>query len=141
MISRIGARLRWMRRKLSRTHWAARLFDIPLPQGHAPQRGLIMIQIDGLARSQFERAVRQNQLPFLSRSLKRGRFHLHSFYSGVPSTTPAVQGELFYGVRAAVPAFQFLHRKTGDVFRMYEANASQVIEKELAGRGGPPARR
>ena len=127
-----------MRRKLSRTHWAARLFDIPLPQGHAPQRGLIMIQIDGLARSQFERAVRQNQLPFLSRSLKRGRFHLHSFYSGVPSTTPAVQGELFYGVRAAVPAFQFLHRKTGDVFRMYEANASQVIEKELAGRGGAP---
>ena len=46
-----------MRRKLSRTHWAAQLFGIPLPKGHTSEQGLILIQIDGLARSQLEKAA------------------------------------------------------------------------------------
>jgi LysM repeat protein len=127
-----------MRRKLSRTHWAARLLGVPVPHGHNEAPGLIMIQIDGLSRPQFEKALAAGNLPHLARSLKRGQFHLHSFYSGVPSTTPAVQGELFYGVRAAVPAFQFLHRESGEVFRMYDAKSSEVIEKGLDERGGEP---
>lgn len=130
--------MRWLRRKLSRTHWAARLSGVPLPVGHADQPGLIMIQIDGLSRPQFEKALRQNRLPFIARSLKKHRFHLHSFYSGVPSTTPSVQGELFYGVRAIVPAFQFLHRESGEVFRMYDAKASEVTERKLEEKGGKP---
>ncbi|RYD31536.1 MAG: hypothetical protein EOP87_14530, partial [Verrucomicrobiaceae bacterium] len=127
-----------MRRKLSRTHWAARLLGVSVPKGHNPSPGLIMIQIDGLSRPQFEKALANRNLPHLARVLKRQQFHLHSFYSGVPSTTPAVQGELFYGVRAAVPAFQFLHRESGEVFRMYEAKSSEVIENKLREKGGKP---
>ncbi|MBX3741568.1 MAG: endonuclease/exonuclease/phosphatase family protein [Akkermansiaceae bacterium] len=126
-----------MRRKLSRTHWAARLLGVSVPKGHNPSPGLIMIQIDGLSRPQFEKALANKNLPHIARTLRRRQFHLHSFYSGVPSTTPAVQGELFYGVRAAVPAFQFLHRASGDVFRMYDAKSSEVIEDMLREKGGP----
>ncbi len=127
-----------MRRRLSRTHWAARLSGVPLPVGHNPEPGLIMIQIDGLSRPQFEKALADRNLPHIARAMRRHQFHLHSFYSGVPSTTPAVQGELFYGVRAAVPAFQFLHRATGEVFRMYDAKSSEVIEGMLTEKGGTP---
>jgi len=127
-----------MRRKLSRTHWAAHLFGMPPAKGHNETPGLIMIQIDGLSRPQFERALANKNLPYLARTLRKHQFHLHSFYSGVPSTTPAVQGELFYGVRAAVPAFQFLHRESGEVFRMYDAKSSAAIERILAEKGGTP---
>ncbi|MCW1923094.1 endonuclease/exonuclease/phosphatase family protein [Luteolibacter arcticus] len=109
-----------------------------LPVGEAEHPGLIILQIDGLSRSQFEYAIEKGNLPFLSKLMRRGHFTLESFYSGVPSTTPAVQGEIFYGVRAAVPGFQFLHRESGKVMRMYEAESAAAIEAELRERGEQP---
>ncbi|HVJ44759.1 MAG TPA: endonuclease/exonuclease/phosphatase family protein [Luteolibacter sp.] len=132
------SRLRWMRRKVSRVRWFARLFGIPLPKGHDEQPGIILIQIDGLSRTQFDRAVKRGRLPFLARAVKKGRFHELSFYSGIPSTTPAVQGEIFYGVKAAVPAFEFLDRKSRKMFRMFDADAAKTVEEELARKGGAP---
>ncbi|HEY1122420.1 MAG TPA: endonuclease, partial [Haloferula sp.] len=108
------------------------------PSGEAEHPGLIILQIDGLSRSQFERAIESGKLPFLAKLLHRKHFSLESFYSGVPSTTPAVQGEIFYGVRAAVPGFQFLHRASGRVMRMYEAESAAVIEDDLRRRGEKP---
>lgn len=131
MISSIAIRLRWLRRKVSRTHWAALLLGVKRPIGETDEPGLILIQIDGLARVQLERAIQQGRMPFLAKLIRRGHFSLENFYSGIPSTTPAVQGEIFYGVRAAVPAFQFLHRKTGKVLKMFEGDAAAQIEAEL----------
>ncbi len=131
MISRAAVGLRWLRWKLGRTHWAARLLGIRTPAGEAENDGLIMLQIDGLSRTQFERALEAGNMPFLQRLIDRQHFALETFYSGVPSTTPAVQGEIFFGARAAVPAFQFLRRRTGKVLRMYEAEAAEEIESHL----------
>lgn len=131
MISRIGVRLRWLRRKTGRTHWAASLLGIQSPEGESDLPGLIILQIDGLSRTQLEHALQTGSMPFLASLIRRRHFTLETFYSGVPSTTPAVQGEIFFGVRAAVPSFQFLHRKTGQVFRMYESGAAEEIAREL----------
>lgn len=137
MISSIAVGWRWLRRKVNRTHWAARLLGISPPRDETDQPGLLLIQIDGLSRKQMERALEAGNLPYLSRLIRRGHFSLETFYSGVPSTTPAVQGEIFYGVRAAVPAFQFLHRTSGTVMRMFEPDAAEMIEHELAARAKP----
>jgi endonuclease/exonuclease/phosphatase family metal-dependent hydrolase len=138
LISSISVRLRWLRRKISRTHWAASLLGVKRPAGETEEPGLILIQIDGLSRSQLEAAVSRGRMPFLARLIKRGHFSLENFYSGIPSTTPAVQAEIFYGVRTAVPAFQFLHRRSGKVMRMYEAESAAEIEKELRERCPDP---
>lgn len=97
-----------------------------------------MVQIDGLSRTEFERALGNGRLPFLARLIRRGHFTLESFYSGLPSTTPAVQGEIFFGVRTAVPSFEFLRRKSGKVFRMYESTAAAEIQAELEKRCPDP---
>lgn len=131
MISRVVVRWRWLRRSLSRTHWVARLLGIRPPRGEARHPGLILIQIDGLSRMQLERALLNGRLPFLSRLIYRKHFTLETFYSGVPSTTPAVQAELFFGVKAAVPAFHFIRRKDGREFRMYEASSAALVEDDL----------
>jgi endonuclease/exonuclease/phosphatase family metal-dependent hydrolase len=127
-----------MRRKLSRVRWFAILSGIQLPKGHEEQPGIILIQIDGLARTQLNRALESGQLPFLNHSIRKGRYLPLDFYSGIPSTTPAVQAEIFYGVKAAVPAFEFLHRESGKVFRMFDAEASKTVEDEIMAKGGPP---
>jgi endonuclease/exonuclease/phosphatase family metal-dependent hydrolase len=120
-----------LRRKFNRTYWVARLLGIRSPAGEADLPGLIILQIDGLSRTEMERALESGKLPFLARLIRQGHFTLESFFSGVPSSTPAVQGEIFFGVRLAVPSFEFLHRKTGSVFRMNEAEAAAEIEATL----------
>jgi len=77
-------------------------------------------------------------MPYLSRLLRQRHFSLESFYSGVPSTTPAVQGEIFYGVKAVVPSFEFLDHRTGRMFRMYEAESADEIEGRMVADGAEP---
>ena len=138
MISRIGVRIRELRRKLSRSHLASHLLGRTMPEGEAERPGPIMLQIDGLSRRQLERALRKGNMPFLARLMRKRHFELETFYSGVPSTTPAVQAEIFYRVRQAVPAFEFYQRDSGRIVRMYEAGTAAEIEADLRKRGAMP---
>ena len=94
-----------------------------------------MIQIDGLSQPQFERALDRGELPFLRRLIRREHYQVHAHYSGLPATTPAVQAELFYGVKGAVPAFSFRDHESGRIVRMYEPDAAARIEALQAGNG------
>ena len=106
-----------IRRRLSRNEWAVRHLGLSPCQGTSEEPGLLLIQIDGLPRRQLESAMAAGRMPFLRRLRDNGRYPLHTFYSGLPSTTPAVQGELYYGIRTGVPAFSFLDRERGDHLR------------------------
>ncbi|MCA9396338.1 MAG: alkaline phosphatase family protein, partial [Candidatus Omnitrophica bacterium] len=98
-------------------------------------RGLILIQIDGLAGSVLRRAMKENRMPFISEMSKSKDRRLWTFYSGIPSNTPSVQGEIFYGIRQCVPAFQFRDRRTRKKMTMYECGNAQEIEERLQKQG------
>ncbi len=110
MFAKIEAFLRRTRRRFTHREWAARRRPAAAAADAGEKPGLLLIQIDGLSRTQLERAIDRRRMPFLHRLLKRDGCQLHSFYPGVPTTTAAVQAELYYGVRAAVPAFSFYDR-------------------------------
>jgi endonuclease/exonuclease/phosphatase family metal-dependent hydrolase len=74
-------------------------------------------------------------MPFLRRLRDHGQYPLHTFYSGLPSTTPAVQGELYYGVRAGVPAFSFLDRSIGEVGMLFDPEWARRFEEKFAAHG------
>lgn len=135
MLGRIETFLRRLRRTLSRSVWLARLLRLPVSEGAPTRPGLIMIQIDGLSQPQFERALDRGELPFLRRLIKREHYQVHSLYSGLPSTTPAVQAELFYGVKGAVPAFSFRDHESRRIVRMYEPEAAARVEALHTGHG------
>jgi endonuclease/exonuclease/phosphatase family metal-dependent hydrolase len=126
---------RWLRRWLNRPEWGVRLLRLPRSHGTAHEPGLVLIQLDGLARPQVERALRAGRLPFLRHLLRREGYRVHTHYSGLPATTPAVQGELFFGVRRAVPAFAFFDRRVGRPVEMHEPAVAARVQKELAGHG------
>ncbi len=90
-----------------------------------------MIQIDGLSRRQFEQAAENGRLPFLRSLVANQQVGLHSFYSGIPSTTPAVQAEIFFGIKTAVPSFEFMQRSSGRICRMYHPAAVAAVEEQL----------
>lgn len=123
------------RRALSRNEWAVRWLGLPRDVDVTGDRGLILIQIDGLSRCELQRALDQGELPFLQKLIQHEHYHLHSLYSGLPSSTPSVQGELFYGPSCAVPAFGFKDHRTGQLVRMFDRDAARRVQERLEEAG------
>jgi endonuclease/exonuclease/phosphatase family metal-dependent hydrolase len=132
LISNLVKLKRRLRRKFSRTRWVARLINRELSAVHSDEPGLVVLQIDGLSRKQFESALRAGKMPFLRRLIERGYFEELTFYSGLPSTTPAVQAEVMFGARTAVPAFQYLDRNSGRTVLMYDSAPARAVGQRLA---------
>ncbi len=99
------------------------------------ESGLIMIQIDGFSKSELAKALERNEMPFLKKLIKNEKYRLHALYTGLPSTTPAVQGELFYGVKQCVPSFFFYDKPSKQVFRMFDGDSVRTIEERLSKQG------
>lgn len=135
--SRLHEAWQRLRRWLSRSEWCARLLHLPRSQGTRTEPGLVLVQIDGLSRHQLEQGLRRRRLPFLRQLLVREHYRLHTLYSGLPSSTPAVQAELFYGVEQAVPAFSFLRQSTGQVVRMIDPASANDVQTGLSSQGMP----
>lgn len=128
MFAKIESFAHRIRRRLSRSEWAIRNLGLTPSEGTSEKPGLLLLQIDGLSRAQLERAVERGHMPFLRRLLQRKAYQMHSFYPGLPTTTPAVQAELYYGVRSAVPAFSFFRRSKGMVGAMYNPEWAKEFE-------------
>lgn len=131
MIDRWEASIRRWRHRMSRNAWLVRMLKMPVAPGPPEQHGLLLIQIDGLARRHLDAALEKRRMPFLQRLLRHEHYQLRTMYSGVPSTTPAVQAELFYGIRQAVPAFAFRDANTGKKVEMFAAAVALRKQREL----------
>ncbi len=138
MIGRLEVRLRWLRRAISRSEWFARLLRLPISAERAPAPGLVMLQIDGLSRHEFEKSLAAGEMRFLTRLLRDEAYRTHEHYPGVPASTAPVQGELFYGVRHGVPGFSFLEPTSGYLVRMYEPGPAARAEQRIAAAGDTP---
>jgi endonuclease/exonuclease/phosphatase family metal-dependent hydrolase len=137
MLNFIETFIRRSRRHLSRSEWLIRLLRLTRTGGKACEPGLVLVQIDGLPRRQLERAMATGHMPFLTELLRRHRYHLHSLYSGLPSSTPAMTAELLYGVKCAVPAFSFYDRAARTLHRMFEPRSAREIDRRLKDQGQP----
>lgn len=138
MLSRIDAFLRRLRRAVSRSEWLATLLRLPRSTEPPTSQGLVMVQVDGLSHTQLNHALEHGEMPFLRRLITREHYRLQRMYAGVPATTAAFQGELFYGVKAVVPGFNFLDSASGKVVRMVEPAVAAGVERELEETGEEP---
>ena len=120
---------------LNRSEWSTRLLRLNRSEQTETQPGVVLIQIDGFSMTQLKQAFANREMPFLKGLLQKKYYRLYSFYPGLPSSTPSVQGELFYGIKQCVPAFSFKDTKTGRIFRMYDSEAAVEIEQRLAKQG------
>ncbi len=137
VIVKIEAFFRKLWRVFSPDEWMTRLLNLPKAKESSTEPGLVMIQIDGLGFIQFERAMQNGMMPFLTRLLKTEGYVNRRHYTGLPSNTPAVQGRLFYGVKACVPAFGFKDSRTGQVFNMFNPESAAAVENRIKLEGEP----
>ncbi len=135
MFAEIESFIHRLKRRFSRSEWAIRHFGLSVAEDAAEKPGLLLIQIDGFARGQLEKAMRDGRMPFLKSLMEHDDYHLRTFYPGLPSTTPAVEAELYWGVRAIVPAFSFKHRERGEVGSMFSHEWASEFELKASEKG------
>jgi hypothetical protein len=100
------------------------------------QKGLVGIQIDGLAFPYLQQALDRGYLPNLERYLRRGH-KLIEYQAGLPSTTPAAQATFFYGHDHGIPAFRWFEKETGQIISCNDLDQVQDFrEKLFAGEKG-----
>lgn len=131
MIDRLEILVSSLRRLVSRNRWSARLLGHPPPRAKEGSVGIVLIQIDGLGRNVLDRALAEGHLPFLRHLIEADDYRLRDVYSGLPSSTPGAQAELFYRARTFVPAFGYWDREVGRAVRMNDPATAARIEARL----------
>jgi hypothetical protein len=111
-----------------------------LRRGAAPvrtHRRLLIVQIDGLSRVVLEQGLASGRMPFLKRLLRRHGYRLEPMTVGLPTSTPAFQMAVMYGVRPDIPGYHYYDRgRRTDIHFPRPGHAALVEAKQAAGRRG-----
>ncbi|MCL7453108.1 MAG: alkaline phosphatase family protein [Anaerolineae bacterium] len=109
----------------------------PSHEEDSQRRGLIILEIDGLAYDYFRRALRRGQMPYLARLLLDRKLRLARWRCGLPSTTPAAQAGIMYGNNWDIPGFRWYDKATGNSIMCKLPGTVRAIQEQIsAGRRG-----
>jgi len=134
---RVETFFRRIRIVFSRSRLLVRLFGLSTDTRRRGQNGLILIQVDALSKKQLQGALHAGRMPFLAGLLRKEEYRLHSWYSGMPCSTPVVQAELFYGQKGSMVSFSFRDHRTGEIFAMFNPAQAAAMEDRLQQRQMP----
>jgi hypothetical protein len=100
-------------------------------------RRLLIVQIDGLSRAVLREALGSGTMPFVNRLLRRQGFRLSEMSVGLPTSTPAFQLAVMYGVKPDIPGFHYYdRRRRDDVYFPRVGDAARVEATQADGRSG-----
>lgn len=105
----------------------------PVPSRRA--RRFIVVHLDGVPRSLLEEEIGLGHMPFLAGLLRSGAYTLSDAFWGSPSSTPAFQAGLLYGIRHPnLPAYQWFDRAWGREVQMNRPKDALAVERRLEER-------
>ncbi|HEV8438337.1 MAG TPA: alkaline phosphatase family protein [Methylomirabilota bacterium] len=103
----------------------------------AEGRRFLIVQIDGLSAEVLRRALETRRAPALGRLMASGRLRWRDLSVGLPSSTPAFQAALMYGVHPDIPGFHFYDKRERADRYFPRAGVADLVEERLArGRQG-----
>lgn len=108
-------------------------YRAPLPSG----RRLLLLHLDGVGRRQLDYAMERGYTPTLKRLLERGDHRLSACRAGAPTSTPAFQAGLLYGVQHDIPGYSWLDKRARKEVRMDRADDARMLEARLSLAGRP----
>lgn len=120
--------------------WAARA--IPrMARGVKPhetkrQRRFLLVHLDGVSKSDLERAISEGEMPFLASLVRSGRYQLDAAFWGAPPSTPVFEASLLYGARhPSIPGYRWFDREQKRFFQMNAPGDAAQVDERL-GRSG-----
>ncbi|MCE9668128.1 alkaline phosphatase family protein [Myxococcus stipitatus] len=95
-----------------------------------------MVHLDGVSKALLDEAIVAGRMPFVSRLIRSGMFHLDDAFWGAPTSTPYFQAGLLYGLRDSnLPAYAWFDRELGRRVQMNTPADALEIDERLRGRG------
>ncbi len=102
-----------------------------------PQRGFIIVQIDGLSYNHLRQALDAGYMPHLAKLLAERQLTLAHWRCGVPSTTPAVQAGIMFGNRFDIPGFRWYEKERRRTISTKRPDQIQAVRTRVSqGRPG-----
>jgi uncharacterized membrane protein YvlD (DUF360 family) len=100
------------------------------------ERGLLVVQLDGVGRPVLENAMRAGHVPVIGRLIRTGRSALHSWQPLLPPTTPASQAGILHGRADVVPGFRWYEKETGRLLVANHPDDAAEILRRISDGGG-----
>ncbi|MEX2220748.1 MAG: alkaline phosphatase family protein [Candidatus Rokuibacteriota bacterium] len=102
------------------------------PAAPEPRRRFLIVQIDGLSRGMLDRALAGDSLRNTRRLLMTGQLERRELSVGLPSSTPAFQASIMYGVRADIPGFHFYDKREGVELHFPKHGVADLVERRIS---------
>lgn len=77
------------------------------------ERGIVMLEIDGLSYTRLTQAVERGYMPTLREMLREGSYTISCCDCGLPSQTSACQAGILFGDNYDIPAFRWYDKDQG----------------------------
>ncbi|MBR6090219.1 MAG: phage holin family protein, partial [Anaerolineaceae bacterium] len=104
---------------------------------HSDEKGIVMLEIDGLSYPRLLNAMEKGYMPFLKGKLDSGEYTVRPYDCGVPSQTSSCQAGIMFGRNENICAFRWYDKENHKVYSSNNpANASE-IENMLFPEGKP----
>lgn len=99
-------------------------------RGERPARGLLIVQLDGIALPILRRAIAGGQAPNIARWI--GSSHtLSGWWATIPCTTPATMAGVLHDSDDVVPAFRWWDRREGRLVAASNPADSHLVERRF----------
>jgi uncharacterized membrane protein YvlD (DUF360 family) len=101
------------------------------PQAKRAQRGLVMIEIDGLSYHHMQKAIQDGWMPTVAALMEDG-YVLSQVECGLPSQTSACQAGILFGDNYDIPGFRWYDKSAG---RLMVSGREAALLNERYARG------
>lgn len=101
------------------------------PAGVA-ERGIIMVEIDGLSYDRLVHATRRGYMPALRAMLGSGRHRASGVDCGLPSQTSSCQSGILFGDNYDIPAFRWWDKATQRLIVSNRLSDARLLDERLA---------
>jgi Type I phosphodiesterase / nucleotide pyrophosphatase len=110
----------------------SRWMRLSTPAGEEPRRRFLIVQIDGLSRGMLDRALAGGSMRNTRRLLVTGQLERRELSVGLPTSTPAFQASIMYGVRPDIPGFHFYDKREGLELHFPKRGVAALVEQRIA---------
>src|SRR5947208_5876249 len=98
--------------------------------------GILFLEIDGLALTVLQRAIRNGSAPTMGRWLEEGTHRLTGWETDLSSQTGASQAGILLGSNDDIPAFRWVEKERATIMVCSApADCAEIERRHLSGRG------
>ncbi len=102
-----------------------------IPQADLSKKGIVVIEIDGLAHPRLMRALEKRKMPYLKELIESGNYVVSEYDCGIPSQTSSSQAGIMFGQNQNICAFRWYDKTQKRVITSSSFSDTNMMEQRI----------